>query len=785
MAKDDELLGACSVPGEAASLHGITTDESGRLDAVDLPIIVIDGDCRVISINRAAATVLGLTNADIGRPLSSTFAGVENLDRLCAQVIADGAPCRRETRQGDRCFLLRIARYTGGDGQILGAVLTFTNVTAFRASIDQAIYEREYTKAILNTVSDPLVVLDAELRVQTANRAFYAMFGVSRDETQGVSVRRLGDRDWESSEVWKSIETTFSEQTDFQPVEIDREFPGIGRRTVVLEARRLAREGDALVLLAFQDITERKRAEQALGEQAGLLDLSFDAIFVRDAAERITYWNKGATELYGYTREEALGRVSHELLGTEFPEALERIMEQVQRESRWSGELTHKRNDGTSVVVASRWALDRSGRENQHIVLESYSDITRHKRSERALHDSERRYRTLFDVAPIGVYSCDAAGVIQEYNNCAAELWGRKPELGDTDERFCGSFKLFRPDGSLMPHAQCPMADVLSGKLPGLRGAEVHMERPDGSRIVVNVNIAPQLNERGQITGAINCFYDVTERKQVEERLRTLANTLDMQVQVRTQELERRNLEILEQTEQLRELSNRLLQSQDDERRRVARELHDGVGQLLAAVNMNLSTLDKESYSLSLDARRSLVENSRLIEQAVREIRTISHLLHPPMLDEIGLESALRWYVGGFAERSKIGVNMQLAPGFSKELERDVALSLFRIVQECLINIHRHSGSKSAFVGIGRSTGEITLEVKDDGKGISPELQAKIAIGAGTGVGLRGIRERIQQLGGRLEIDSNGHGTRIGAVLPVTDSVALDVSPIPSRTASA
>jgi signal transduction histidine kinase len=258
-----------------------------------------------------------------------------------------------------------------------------------------------------------------------------------------------------------------------------------------------------------------------------------------------------------------------------------------------------------------------------------------------------------------------------------------------------------------------------------------------------------------------------------------------MQVQLRTQELERRNVEIFQQAEQLRELSNRLLQSQDDERRRVARELHDGVGQLLAAVNMNLSKLDKESYSLSLEARRSLMENTMLIEQAVQEIRTISHLLHPPMLDEVGLESALRWYVGGFAERSKIAVNMQLAPGFSKGLERDVALSLFRVVQECLINIHRHSGSKTAFVGINRSSAEITLEVKDDGRGISPDLQVRIALGVGAGVGLRGIRERIQQLSGRLEIDSNGKGTRIGAVLPVTHSVAPDLTPVSGRTASA
>jgi len=135
------------------------------------------------------------------------------------------------------------------------------------------------------------------------------------------------------------------------------------------------------------------------------------------------------------------------------------------------------------------------------------------------LRESEERYRTLFDMCPTAVYSCDASGVIQQFNHYAAELWGRAPALGDTDWRFCGSHKLFRTDGSFMPRDQCPMAEVLSGKLPEARDAEVLIERPDGSRKTVVANIRPLKNQRGEVTAAINCFYDITDRKRAEREL--------------------------------------------------------------------------------------------------------------------------------------------------------------------------------------------------------------------------------------------------------------------------
>ena len=147
-------------------------------------------------------------------------------------------------------------------------------------------------------------------------------------------------------------------------------------------------------------------------------------------------------------------------------------------------------------------------------------------RGNQGLHNGEDRYRVLFDMSPVAVYSIDASGVIQEFNRVAAELWGREPALGDTDERFCGSFKLFRPDGTFMPHEQCPMAQVVSGEISEARDAEVLIERPDGSRVTVIVNIRPLKGPNGEIIGAINCFYDITERHPHRARTATAGRGL-------------------------------------------------------------------------------------------------------------------------------------------------------------------------------------------------------------------------------------------------------------------
>ncbi len=227
-----------------------------------------------------------------------------------------------------------------------------------------------------------------------------------------------------------------------------------------------------------------------------------------------------------------------------------------------------------------------------------------------------------------------------------------------------------------------------------------------------------------------------------------------------------RTVELNVANEGLRHLSARLLQMQDEERRRIARELHDSVGQTLAALTMNLTTVRTDIERLKKTAG-TLADSEALVEEMTNEVRTISHLLHPPLLDEAGLASALHWYVEGFAQRSKIQVDLNLPEDFDR-LSQEAETTIFRVVQESLTNIHRHSESEFAKVRISRNGNDVRVEVEDRGKGMSPEKQIELTSVGAPGVGIRGMRERLRQLGGNLEVKSDGKGTIVVAYLPVT-----------------
>jgi signal transduction histidine kinase len=254
-------------------------------------------------------------------------------------------------------------------------------------------------------------------------------------------------------------------------------------------------------------------------------------------------------------------------------------------------------------------------------------------------------------------------------------------------------------------------------------------------------------------------------RRRDNEILQRAHADLEKRIQDRTADLDAAN-------NSLRQLSARLMQLQDDERRRIARELHDSVGQMLVALGMNLSTVKADLERLT-KAVNAVSDSATLVDELNKEIRTISHLLHPPLLDEAGLASALRWYSDGFAQRSKIQVDLDFPAQFGR-LSSEMETAIFRVIQECLTNVHRHSGSPVAKIRVHRDGEEVTIKVADQGKGLSPEQRNKMAAMGTPGVGLRGMRERVRQLGGSLEINSDGEGkgTTIVVRLPVSTAAS-------------
>jgi signal transduction histidine kinase len=298
-------------------------------------------------------------------------------------------------------------------------------------------------------------------------------------------------------------------------------------------------------------------------------------------------------------------------------------------------------------------------------------------------------------------------------------------------------------------------------RIRGLKGgADAYLAEPiDRGELIATVGALLRLKNAEAVARRT-----AKEAESARAELALLNATLEKRVAQRTAELEAAN-------GNLRELSARLFKMQDDERRHIARELHDSIGQLLAAITMNQAVINKETDKLSPAADKAFKENNVMVGEILRGIRTISHLLHPPLLDEAGLPSALRWYVEEFGERSGIHVTLNCSDTLGR-LPGELETALFRIVQECLGNVHRHSGSQTATIDLDVTGGIARLKISDQGHGIPEERQQDLKSGGRSGVGLRGISERIAQFGGKFELESSNQGTALKAEIPLDYTTA-------------
>jgi len=349
--------------------------------------------------------------------------------------------------------------------------------------------------------------------------------------------------------------------------------------------------------------------------------------------------------------------------------------------------------------------------------------------AEAALRSSEERWRSVFENSAIGFVLADPSGRFVEANRAFQEL------VGYTTEEL----KTLTYADITHPDDIAPGAQVIEQLVSGAK-REVQLEKryrhKDGTFIWTRATGTMIRGSDGAARYLLGLVEDVTDRKIAEQDLAASIS-------------------------QLHALAGRLMHEQDDERRRIAQLLHETTAQDLAALKMHLARVSRTASHLSDADRAALAESISLAEQSINDIRTLSYLLHPPFLDEMGLVSALRWYVAGFAERSGITVELELPEKFDR-LPRDTETALFRIVQESLINIHRHAESETARIRLRRAAGTLVLEVEDWGRGIPKASLEQITNGEGVvGVGIAGMSERIEQIGGRLELTSSGCGTTV------------------------
>ena len=348
------------------------------------------------------------------------------------------------------------------------------------------------------------------------------------------------------------------------------------------------------------------------------------------------------------------------------------------------------------------------------------------------LQGAEHPYRVLVESINDGAATLDAEGTVLYSNRRFAEILNVSPE------KFVGTHL----QSHFSKSGREKLEQLIRKALTDSSDGEITLDIPGQRQRLIHFSSNPVRNLQNQNICVVAT--ELTELMEASEALRS-------------------------NEESLRQLSARLLQLQDEERRRIARDLHDTTGQKLAIQSILLARLEKTAKGLDEESRKLLAECKALTGQLVDEVRTVSYLLHPPLLDELGLASAVEWYAEGFARRTGIATDVKISQKFMR-LPPDIEVTFFRIVQESLTNVHRYSGSSKAYVRVKATDDEITVEVGDYGKGIAPEkLNAKDGTVAPLGVGIQGMMERMRQLSGKLEIQSKPNsGTLVIATLPMT-----------------
>ena len=583
------------------------------------------------------------------------------------------------------------------------------------------------------------------------NDSFTRLTGYTREETLGRTPSAMNL--WKDPSQRARVMAKLQEQSEVREEEFLCMTKSREIRVCQFSGALIDLDGQLCVLVIVRDITARKKADEALRASEErfrnlVQDLHVGVVLLGPDAET-KFANGAALKMFGLSEEETRGKSTSSFGmtairedGTEIPFALRTGPRAIAIRQAIRNDVVGWRRPESNEVF---WTLVdavphfTSQGEVASVIL-SISNITEWKQAEQALRASEARFRTLVQDFHVGVVLLGPDASLQFANQAAQQLFGYTAQEAKGKNSSQLNLISIREDGTEIPFSMRPGVRAIATRQAVLN--EVMGWRHKGSNEVLWTlgNAVPQFANDGSVSAVIYTFTNITERKQAEEALH--------------------------------QLSTRLLQLQDEERRRLGRELHDSLAQSVLAVNLNLAQAAQSSDSLSERAKHALAEARRLLQGMSREIRTLSYLLHPPLLDELGLVSAIREYAEGFSERSGVKMELHLQTGFGR-LPQEAETALFRIVQESLTNIQRHSGSQTAMIRLSGDSTCVNLDVSDRGRGMaSNAMEGGNGSGSRLGVGILGMRERMTQLGGKLEIDSSPSGTTVRVSIPLRAEVS-------------
>lgn len=603
--------------------------------------------------------------------------------------------------------------------------------TAFRSSLDAI---------SISSVPDG--------RYLVVNESFLRMTGYTQEEVLGKSAADL--RLWVDEEQRLQILSRLHTGAEVRQEEFLMRTKAGEIRTGQVSAARVQLGDKSGVLGMVRDVTARRRAEEALRvseERFRTLvqDLHIGIVLLGPNDETL-FANRAVLDIFGVREDEVLGKSTAQFKdiairedGQEIPFSEIPGPRAIATKKPIHGEVVGWCRAGSSEVL---WTLvdaiphlTQQG-EVANVIL-SISDITKRKKAEQALRESEERFRTLIESLHVGVALMGSRAEILFANNAALEIFGLSLEqvLGKTSEEL--GFVALREDGTELPFAMRPAPRALATG-QAVRSEVIGWRRPEAEDVIwILGEVVPLSSKDGKPDRLVTAFSDITKRKEAEEALH--------------------------------QLSARLLRLQDEERRRMGRELHDGLAQSVMAVNLDLAQVTRSPVPLDKRARHALSEARKVLREMSRDIRTLSYLLHPPVLDELGLASAIKEYAHGFGERSGIALELDIQPDFPR-MAQEAEIAFFRIVQESLANIQKHSGSSTGTIRLWNGKGSVQLEIRDQGRGMAAKTGGNgrvVAKASRLGVGILGMRERMAQLGGTLEVESSALGTAVHATIPL------------------